>query len=225
MNRVLVVWSVHRNGGGASSSELHWLLCRLQPEVLFLEHSAIEVDVFLNGANPSLELAAAVRYREHAASELVPVGMHLSEPEKLKPLFDGLFYRIERSNPRYCQLVDERTRRLEHGGLAFLNSHIGTLLQSEVDKEIRRSVKALNESELTDIFERWSQLNDLRERVMIREIEHFAKRRNFNKAVFVVGAAHQLSLYEKVRQRCNSSPVAWEFNWQLPDEAPTSHSP
>lgn len=210
MNRVLVVCSVHRQGSGASSSELHWLLCRLQPEVLFLEHSAAEVAAFINGETASLELAAAVHYRDHAGSELVPVGMPLADPERLKPLFEEMFAKIEMSNPRYCQLRDERDHHLERGGLAFLNSHSGTLFQSEIDREFRGSVAALNESGLTSTFEQWSTLHDRREWAMIRHVEEFAESRPFKKAVLIVGAAHQLSLYEKVRRTDPSSAMVWD---------------
>src|SRR4051812_6136630 len=136
MSRVLLVCSVHRATGNATAGELRWLLGRLQPDVIFLEHSPADFPRFLDGSCGTLESAAVIRYRNGIAVKLVPVDLVL-EATELKRKFDELFGRIDDASSRFGQLELADRQHTEQGGFAYLNSPTCALLQSEMQKEMQ----------------------------------------------------------------------------------------
>jgi hypothetical protein len=213
MSRVLIVCSVHHETGNATVAELHWLLGRLSPDVLFLEHSAADLAAFVDRSFASLELAAAFRYRERNAADLVPVGMPVSNAAEFKLAADAMFDRIVDESPRYCELYQAIQQHTGRGGFAFLNSSSGFLLQSEGRCGLR--FDALADPMLSDTFARWTRMNGLRELTMISGVEEFARRKSFSKGILIVGAAHRTPLFDTLRHRGSDSLVSWEFEWDL----------
>ena len=128
---MLLVCSVHRETGLATAAELCWLLGRLRPDVLFLEHSATNFSAFLDGSCGSLESAAVMHYRSLHAVELIPVDLHLHAAE-LKEKFDELFDRIGEVSHRYGYLQLANLQHTANGGFAYLNSATNAVLQSEI---------------------------------------------------------------------------------------------
>ena len=215
-SRVLIVCTVHRENGNATAAELHWLLGRLRPNVIFLEHSATEVAAFPAALRDSLELAAVTRYREHNAVEVVPVGLHIADAAEFKLSVDALFDKIEEASPQYCQLEREQRVNTEKGGLAFLNSSDSALLQCAMQRKLGVTVEALADPVLADVYERWTRMNHLRELALLSGVEAFAGSHSFEKAVLLVGAAHRQPLAEKSRQRGNECEL--EFHWPILEE-------
>src|SRR4030095_11697536 len=166
MRRVLITCSVHHETGNATAAELHWLLGRLRPDVLFLEHSSADFSAFLDGSCGTLESLAVMNYRNRNAVELVPLDLHLDAAE-LKPKVDEMFDRIEEASPRYCQLELANRQHTAMGGFAYLNSPTSALLQSEMQREIRATVDAVGEPRLTELCALWTRTNDQRELAMI----------------------------------------------------------
>lgn len=216
MSRVLVVCSVHREAGVATAGELHWLLGRLQPDVLFLEESSTDFSAFLDGSRGTLESAAVRRYRREHAVELVPVDLHLQAAD-FKQKVDALFDRIEQASERYCRLEHANRQHTEKGGFAYLNSPTCALLQSEIQKEIRATVEAVGDPTLIELYALWTRTMDLRERAMLNAVEAYPGQTSFRKGALLVGAAHRQPLFEKSQlpRSDGVSRVTWDFDWRL----------
>ena len=216
MRRVLITCSVHYETGNATAGELLWLLGRLRPDVLFLEHSSTAFPAFLDGSCGTLESAAVLNYRNRSAVELVPVDLHLDATE-LKPKIDEMFDRIEEASPRYRQLELANRQQTAMGGFAYLNSLTCALLQSEMQREIRTTVDAIGDPRLAELHSLWMRTNDRRELAMITGVEAFARRGSFEKGVLLVGAGHRQQLLEKSQllRSDGQSAVTWDFDWQL----------
>jgi hypothetical protein len=215
MPRVLVISSVHRDLGLATAAQLYWLLGRLRPDVLFLEHSAAYHTAFLDGSRPTLESQAVRRYRDaQQGVELVPVEMHL-EAAELKQKFDDLLESIHDASPRLCELELANHQHTATDGFAYLNGPLSAVLQSEMQREMRSTAEAVSDPSLTELYALWAATHDLRERTMISEVESFARQASFTKGVLLVGAAHRHALFEKLQQSRSDapSPVTWEFDW------------
>ena len=220
MRRVLLVSSIHHEMGNATVGELTWLLGRLQPDVLFLEHPSSDLSAFLDGSCGTLESAAVRCYRNFHRVELVPVDLHVPATE-LKQKVDALFNRIEKASPRYCELELANRQHTAMGGFAYLNSPTCTLLQSEIQREMRATVEAVGEAGLVELYALWMHTNCLREQAMISGVEAFARRGSFKKGVLLVGAAHRQSLFLKSRLPPSDgrSSVTWDFEWELEEAA------
>lgn len=216
----MLVCTVHHETGNATAAELHWLLGRLRPDVLFLEHSPASLTAFLDGSyRGSVELAAVRRYHRQHAVELVPVGVHL-EAAELKPKFDGLFERVEDASPRFRLLQLANLEHTQKGGHAYLNSPICAELQSEMQREMRATVEAIRECALSEQYSLWTSINDQRELAMLTGVEAYARRTSFKRGVLLVGAAHRDPLLRKSQllRRDGPSPVVWDFDWELQEE-------
>ena len=216
---MLIVCTVHRPSGVATAAELHWLLERLRPDVLFLEHSSTDFSTFLDGSCGTLESAAVRLYRTVHRVELVPVDLHLQAAD-LKQKFDEMFDRIKEASPRYCQLQLVSRQHTERGGLAFLNCPTSAMLQSEIQREMRATVEAIGDPDLAALYELWTSTHEMRELAMLSKVEAFARQASFTKGVLLVGAGHCPSLFEKSRlQSDGPSAVQWDFEWQFEEEA------
>ena len=207
--------------GLATAGELHWLLGRLRPDVLFLEHSSADFAAFLDGSCGTLESAAVRRYRELHPVELVPVDLHLQAAE-LKRKVDDLFDRIEDASPRFRDLQFANRQYTAERGLAYLNSPTSASLQCEMQREMRRTVEAVGEPTLAELYALWKRTNELRGLAMHSGVEAFARQTSFKKAVLLVGAAHRQGLMEKSQLPRSDvpSPVTWDFDWQLDEAVP-----
>jgi hypothetical protein len=215
--RVLVVCSVHRETGNATAAELNWLLGRLRPDVIFLEHSAAEFAAYSIGISDSLELMAVSRYREMNSVEIVPVGLHIPDAAEFEPSFSAMMESVEEVNPRYAELVMVHRRETEVGGLAFLNTPTSALMQTAIQRELKLTIDALNDPTITDVYSRWNRMNHLRELAIVRGVEEVAYRNSFGKAVLLVGGAHRQSLVAETLRRGEDAnyPVVWDFHWEL----------
>ena len=227
MSRVLVVCTIH-NTQRASAAELHWLLCHLRPDVLFVEHPATDISSFRDGSCRTVESAAVMRYLGSHEAELVPVDTdpHTFELPaiELKARFDEMLRRIAEASPRFTLLDWTHSRETEVGGLAYLNSEPGWVREAELSRAMRSTVETLGEDGLTEHYEIWARINDRRERTMLAVVEDYAREKPFKKAVLLVGAAHRQPLIDKLQQRPSDdhSPVEWEFDWELDDSISTT---
>ena len=221
MNRVLLVCSAHRETGYATPGELSWLLGRLQPDVIFLEHSSADFNRFLDGSCGTLEAAAVLQYRSRNATGLVPVDLELQQHEELKRKFDELFDRVGNASAKFVQLDVTHRYHTARGGFAYLNSPLCVALQSEMQNEMRATVANVADRSLEELYALWNITNNCREAAMLNGVEGFARQFPFKKGVLLVGAAHRQPLLERA-QLCRSdwpSPVAWEFEWEF-EESP-----
>lgn len=215
LKRVLIVCSVHNETGRATAGALDRLLDRLRPDVLFLECSPTDFPAFQNGPARTLESTAIMLYRRRHDVKLEPVDLHLPDADPLKPKIDELFERIEAESPRYVEMDEENRRSTDRWGFAYLNSRDNALLEREMQREMRATVEAADDSRLTDLYELWTRINDQREQEMIRRVEAFARQTSIMKGVLLVGAAHRPSLIAKTQLPRNDGAhfVAWDDDW------------
>lgn len=229
MCRVLVVCTVH-NPQRTAPAELQWLLARLRPDVVFLEHPASDIASFRDGSCGTLESVAVMRYLSVNEAELVPVDIDPSTnglpARDLKAYLDEMFRRVGEASERYQILDLTHNRETDAGGFAYLNSPLGWLREAELVRELHMVVESVGEPGLTAQYEMWVRLNDRRERAVLAGVNDFARKTSFRKGVLLVGAAHRQPLIEKLRHQVLNafSSVAWEFEWEL-DDAPAESGP
>ena len=220
MNRVLLVCSVHRETGRATPAELVWLLGRLRPDVIFLEHSPADHAAFLEGSFATLESVAVRRHRDLHQVELVPVDLPRPDAE-FKRTVDDLFDGVERASRRFQHLDTLHRQHTAQGGFAYINSPLCAMLQLEMQREMSLTVDAVGEPSLTDSYSQWVRIHDARELAMLGTVEEYARKTPFGKGILLVGAAHRQTLLEKVllRRRAGPSSVTWDFDWQVEELA------
>jgi len=128
MNCVSLVCTVHEEQGLANVSELHAILARIRPEVIFVEVPPAAFDDYYEIFNrENLESNAVRKYRESHHVELVPVDL----PTPGEDFFGNnqyFFKRIEEESNEYCRLMDRNSTYVSVYGFAYLNSEYSSKL-------------------------------------------------------------------------------------------------
>jgi len=213
MKTISLICTVHEECGFASASALHAILEHLRPEVIFFEAPADAFDDYIiTGTRGNLESASIRRYRENNDVEVVPVDLPTPEAHffgKQKEFSQ----RVESKSTDYRRLMLWNTNYICDYGFPYLNSEHSTKMWSDIYADIRTTVKFINEQKVTEYFELWERTNDLRENEMMRNISQYCGEHSFERAVFLIGAAHRKSIIEKSRgMYCASGlGVQWDF--------------
>lgn len=215
MKIVSLIGTFHAETGRANVSELQSLLERLRPEVAFLEVPAAWGQEEIEN-HSSLETGALSRYRATHSLALVPVDAP-TPPESFFRSSKRLFDYIERASDKHRQLVDKNKSRITAEGFSYLNSELHEHFQSEMHDEILRILEMRRDPSLTQDYEAWRSQNDLRDIEMISNIEGYSRENEFDRGVFLVGAAHRPSIVKKSRERflAGLSDVQWSYSRDL----------
>lgn len=215
MKTISLIGTVHEDCGLASGSELYAILECLRPEAIFFEapNDACD-DYIITGKRGNLESAAIRRYRENHDVEVVPVDLPTPEArffEREKEFSQ----RVADKSTNYRRLMLWNTNYIRDYGLPYLNSKHSTKMWSDIYADIRGTVKIINKQEVTEYFELWERTNDLRENEMMKNIAKYCGEYSFERAVFLVGAAHRGSIIEKSRVMFCAPElgVQWDFSY------------
>lgn len=211
--RISVVGTVHVDTGAAIASEILAILLRINPQVIFLEMPASEIDDHFNGRRSNLESTAVSRYRELRPVELVPVDLPTPEPEFFRD-FERLDRELQHKSREYNWLVRQDREFAERDGFAYLNSEPYRKLTSDLRAARLAALEKMGDRRLTEFYKYWTSVNERREEAMLKNIEAFCERAPFLVGVFLVGAAHRQSLLEKsaVHTGPASAPIEWDFD-------------
>lgn len=213
MNCVSLVCTVHEEVGLANVSELHAILERMRPEVIFLEvpPAAFE-DYYEICSRGNLESKAVRQYRNRHEVDLIPVDLPTPEREFFEN--EGqLRMRMMEASPEYRQLMSLDFARVQMYGFAYLNSDYCSELWANVYKETVSTLGRLGDSSLVEIYESFMEMSVRREKEMMENIRMYCRKNSFKKALFLVGAAHRQPIIDNSREQSagDSTTVQWDF--------------
>jgi hypothetical protein len=215
MNNVFVVFTVHKDCGFANSASLLDFLERHRPEVIFLELPPYAYDRYysLLYTRSSLESIAVRQYREKQPFvKLIPVDMTVSND--FIDSHEEWFEEIARMNPEMCRILDANMRDQEEIGFSYLNSDRCSQRWVAIYAAIKDTIDGLNDPELSERFESWSNMHEHRDQTMISNINQYCREHDFERGVFLIGAAHRRSIIEKLTMAdCEEeNHIGW--SWQ-----------
>jgi hypothetical protein len=220
MKCISLICAVHEETGHASVSELHSILERLDPQVIFLEAPEGAMDDFYRtGHRKNLESTAIGEFRERNHVELIPVDL----PTPHESFFRDYHYmvkRIEGISSEYRRLRLWDSNYVRDRGFAYLNSECSEKIWSETYDELEAVIQKLNEPRLTKIFDQWIETNDLRENEMLSNIMQYCSSNSFDRGTFLIGAAHRKRVIHKIRKAFDecSSNIQWDWDWRTNNE-------
>lgn len=213
MTSIWVVGSVHEEKGLASVAEGYRILEQLRPEVIFLEvPTSLNEEQVLSGLRETLESKTVGLYSKIHPVELVPVD--LPTPEMYFFTNNGrLLSRIERASREYCRLIDLHGDNVRRYGFAYLNSGHCDEIFRQLYREMEATVRRLDEHGLTDLLKTWDQMIERRDIEMLKNIRARCEAKQFERGVFLVGAAHRRSLMAKLESEGEATfpEVEWKF--------------
>jgi hypothetical protein len=213
MRNITLISTFHEEKGLCNVSNLHQILERARPEVIFLEIPPSFFNQYFKEKDRSnLESNAVNRYLELHSAELVPVDVY-EVPEDFDAENERLFQKFDAVGSEYRMRIDQNSRHIERYGFAYLNSKycidfwldLYELMDVEIDK--------IGEKELLRTYECWKDVNEHREREMIKNIQKYSEEHEFNTGIFLIGSAHRRSIIEKSESLSlrNSVTLDWNF--------------
>ncbi len=213
MKCISLVGTVHQETGLASISGLQTILERIRPEVIFLEMPSAALDAFFNGTRRNLESSAVNLYRERHDVELVPVDLPTPDEEFFRDIRD-LTDTIKRTSPTCSRLFYRDTHYLRTYGFAYLNSDHYTRLWAELYEAMLTAIEDLGDHRFLKVYQTWTDINERREKEMIRRVEDYSVQNSFGRGALLVGAAHRQPIIDKSRMgnRAGVPTIQWDLD-------------
>ncbi|GAB6012461.1 hypothetical protein [Viscerimonas tarda] len=209
MYNITLISTTHKAIGNCNVDELHKIIEKIFPEVIFLEadessYTDYERWIFSQFGvyHKRLEINAIQKYSHNHTFEYIPVldnGLHLSGEFDTKNKIASKYSECQRLLNNYISLEKE-------GGFPFLNSEKSIELQEEMRK-LEKQI--LNNNE---ICQKTDEGIDVYENSMMRNIYSFSKENSFNTAIFMCGAAHRKSIIKKIQEYKENE---LNLNWNL----------
>ncbi len=201
---------VHKEIGAASASNLDQILEQIQPEVIFLE---VTPDNFANYYTaPGLEPKAVLEYKRTLDVTLVPVDLQITD-KNIYMKFQRLFEVIDANSTIEYQQKDRDIQKCVYeSGFSYLNSDQYSKDHAELNNQDLETIRKINNPEITELHEYWNTMIALRKNEMIDGIYEYSRENTFQKAVFLVGAAHRDSIIDKIKE--SRSHDSTNIEWQ-----------
>jgi len=219
MKDIFLVFTVHKDFGHANSSVLLGFLEQYQPEVIYVElpRYAFDSHYGLFYTKSDLESTAVRQYRNNrqyndkTPVEVVPVDLPV--PEYSERDYIKMFERIANESHHHHRLMDENSRDIRDDGFFYLNGERSSQCWAEIYAEWTATVKTINDPELTERFSLWRDMHERRDFAMMNAIYQHCRDHNFERGVFLVGAAHRKSIIDKAAGLAGEDPeIRW--SWQ-----------
>lgn len=209
---------MHRENGRCNARELTEILRRIEPDVVFEEIRPSDFESFLaQGIAWSLEAHAIATYGDMVEIRRVPVDRYEVTEDALfalKTKIDAVFSYVDGTSPEYRSLSETNREGAILYGFSYLNSsHFDTVSKRLAEIE-DSAICATNNQEMILGLAWWREINQQREREMVRAIYDFCHKESFNEAVFIVGAAHKVGIVREIKRHAEreTTPIEWSFS-------------
>jgi len=197
MNTIILVSTTHKEKGLANLDNLYSVLQHINPEIVFAELPYDEYsDYFTSFTKRTLESNTINAFHKNKQIEIIPVDM--SSPDitilnEINYLFDAI-HNNSKSIDSILEHIDLYTRQY---GFPYINSekhyeHITSQKEEEL-----KTIQNMNNEKLTALYEKWIDLNSLREDEMLSNIQNYFIKNPFRFSVLLIGAAHSQSIINK----------------------------
>jgi hypothetical protein len=209
---ITLVCTCHNERGACTEDALLGILRDLDPDVVFLEARASDLDAF---ATQWLEVRAIQRYSQLRRVEAVPVD-DFKMPASLRSDMDAVFNYVERHSVEFSALEDERDMAAALGFEAMNGGEFEAVVE-KCESSMKRSVLLSNNKELITRHATWTSFLRQREDTMLANIYDYCRRSPHLRCAFLVGAAHLSSLVRGIEGRAAQEVelVRWEL-WSRP---------
>jgi pheromone shutdown protein TraB len=195
---IYLISTVHREKGKCTSESLFEILDKIKPDVVFCETSKELFDSFRQGnINTSLEFNAIDKLSKYHSFSFVAVDSFPQPDRIFRKQIEQLFDIIG-LDKYYSQAWSKNNKKTNLYGFEYLNSIENTQIFDEMSKREKKVISQLDNLEFKIAYQKWLQIIDNRENEMLENINSYVEHNEFEKAVFLCGAAHRKSIIEKI---------------------------
>lgn len=214
MKEIWLIFTRHEEIGLVSAPALLGFLDWYQPDTIFLELPPSLFNAFYSLCNPrsNLESRAVIPYRaQHPTVNLVPVDIGLSEDFERDS--NEFIKQLAAESHALRQLLDEMTCNEREQGFPYLNSEESSQRWAKFYVMVETIAATSVDPVLAERLESWISTHECRDQAMLHNIRQYCREHTFDRAVFLVGAAHSRSVIEKVTPPVSGDPDG--IQWRL----------
>jgi hypothetical protein len=218
MYNITLISTRHDDIGECNSFALWQILEALGPQVIFLELPPSYLSISYIDRTNKLEMNAVRPYINAHKPILVAVdidGVSKTFVEGYKRIFDELkklqgpngldFYNSVNTNQQYAAMY----------GFKYLNSEYGIAHSEAVREATMKGLEQINNDRLTDDYNAWIEHANNRENEMLQNIYIYSKDYPYERAVFLLGAAHRSATIKKIKSLIEIE--SFKLNWSFYD--------
>lgn len=210
---VIVLGTVHSEGGACTSKELFKIIQKINPQVVFCEFSPEKLPRFMKRTDViTPEMEVIKRLIKEKSIEIVPVDVNEDPFDKR---LEAMFALIKREMEEYLGANRMLLNETYLKGFTFLNSNESDKIFIDKNSMERYfiNINKFKYQGLSNFYSEWLKWNDLRENQWINLINNYFKINKTKKAVFLVGAGHRFRLIDKIKNNHSYSKdnLYWDF--------------
>jgi hypothetical protein len=214
MSTIVLINTYHEECGVTNCNELFKILEKIQPEVIFEEIPPSFYNLYYKDKTKStLESRTIIMYLAGHNIQHIPVDYY-NIPKTFFEDTGKVHEYIERRSRTYRYLIDKNKLLMTQNGFPYLNSVEYELYSSELLVEIKATLKGCKDPKLLQFWNTWERIEQEREIEMINNIYKYSTEHKYEKAVFLLGAGHRVSIKEKMerREKDGDSVLHWNYN-------------
>jgi hypothetical protein len=216
MHNIYLISTRHEELGKCNSNELCDIIEQINPNVIFEEIPPSCFDEYYKyKSRQNLESNAIKRYMLKNKIEQIPVDSDnipsdefFKSLEKLYKKVEGL---IDYNGFMYGKQSDNNRFNTAQNGFKYLNSMECININKGIYEAIENGLQTIKDEELIQTFNHWKEINSMRENTMLQNIYRHSKAHRYDRAIFLLGAAHRGSIIDKIQEFNNNETV--KLNW------------
>ena len=224
MSTITLIATGHKENGLCNSQELFKIIEQISPDVIFEEIPPGKFEaVYAGTRQASLEVEAIKAYlQKYPDTYHYPVDLDIEQAteKEIKKEVDGIYFICKDYSPEYNYLDSLIPYWTEKYGFPFLNNDRCSEILSRkkaLEKQILNTLRkdknqrAMNHERLELAYKHWIDQIDDRENEMLRNIYSYMEQKKYDRALFLVGAAHRKPMQQKIEEY--ESKESFKLNW------------
>jgi len=201
MHNIHLVCTFHSETGKCNVDELYKIIALIKPDVVFEELTPTLYDILYNKGifdeSAPLEFKCIRKYKQQHNIKNIPVDMEVGS--SFSNNVDRMFALFEKYT-FYKEILIEQKKKIEQEGFHFLNGDEFSELVEEQRSVESKIVEEQNNRHLNRIYKSFVDDLDYRENFILNTIYAYSKEKDYDRAVFLIGAGHRRSIIRKVEE-------------------------
>ena len=229
MPTITLVATGHKEKGLCNSHELFKIIEQISPDVIFEEIPPGKFEaVYAGTRQASLEVEAIKAYlQKYPDTYHYPVDLDIEQAteKQIKTEVDGIYFICKDYSPEYKYLDGLIRYWSEKYGFPFLNNDRCSeiisrkkVLEKQILDALRKdnNQRAMDHETLNLAYKQWIDQIEDRENEMLRNIYSYMEQKKYDRALFLVGAAHRKSIMQKIQEYESKEKI--KLNWKFYSE-------
>ena len=229
MSTITLMATDHKEKGLYNSHELFKIIEQISPDVIFEEIPPGKFEaVYAGTRQASLEVEAIKAYlQKYPDTYHYPVDLDIEQAteKQIKTEVDGIYFICKDYSPEYKYLDGLIRYWSEKYGFPFLNNDRCSeiisrkkVLEKQILDALRKdnNQRAMDHETLNLAYKQWIDQIEDRENEMLRNIYSYMEQKKYDRALFLVGAAHRKSIMQKIQEYESKEKI--KLNWKFYSE-------